>query len=211
MRRRWLGPCAEQLKERDERGELRFFDDHVKSGRVASGLGDVVGGIDAIRDHLGGDEVRLVLGVGLPRTKVKLVARLEALGLRWATVVHPSAVVGPNVRWGEGTYVAAGAIITVNVEIGRFVTVNIHCQVAHDDVVRDFVTLHPDCHLSGNATIGTGCELGTGSIVLPGTVIGEWAIIGAGGVAVRSLPGGDTYVGLPAKPFARDSGPHQRA
>jgi len=117
--------------------------------------------------------------------------------------VHPRATIGPNVELGEGTYVAAGAIVTVNVRIGRFVTVNMHCQVAHDDVVEGFATLHPDVHLSGNVTIGVGCELGTGSVVTPSARLGDWTVLGAGCVAVRSLPGGATYVGLPAQAVTR--------
>jgi len=196
----------EQLRGRGEHGELRFFDDGVRAGRLASDLGEVVGGLETIDEHLAGDEVRFVLGVGLPRTKAKLVARLAPFDPRWATVIHPLAAIGPNVTIGEGTYVAAGAIVTVNVRIGRFVTVNLHCQVAHDDVVGDFASLHPDTHLSGNVAIGTGCELGAGSIVIPGNSIGDWGVLGAGCVAVRSLPGGETYVGLPARPRVKRSG-----
>lgn len=190
---------SEQLRSRCEHAELRFFDDGVSRGTVASGLGEVVGTLDEVSRHLGGDDVALVLGVGLPRIKAALVARLEPLGLPWTTVVHPRATVGPNVTLGDGTYVAAGAIVTVNVRIGRFVTVNMHGQVAHDDVVEDFATLHPDVHLSGNVRIGEGAELGTGAMVIPGLQVGAWAVLGAGAVAVGSVPSGARYAGMPAR------------
>src|SRR5262245_6915944 len=186
--------------------ELRFFDDRVPRGPLESRLGVVVGAIDDVPEHVG-DGATLVLGVGLPATKVALVERLAPLGLPWATVVHPRATIGPNVVLGEGTYVAAGAIVTVNVRIGRFVTVNMQCQVAHDDVLADFVTLHPDAHVSGNVTIGVGCELGTGSIVIPGRQVGDWAVLGAGCVAVRSLPGDRKYVGIPARAMTQTRAP----
>ena len=169
------------------------------AGPVPSGLGDVVGGIDAIATHARGD-VALVLGVGLPRVKAAVVARLASLDLPWASVIHPSALIGPNVAIGDGAYVGAGTVITVNATIGRFVTINLHCQVAHDDVIDDFATLHPDTHLSGGVVIEEGSELGTGSICIPGVRIGPWSILGAGAVAVRSLEGWTTYTGLPAKP-----------
>jgi sugar O-acyltransferase (sialic acid O-acetyltransferase NeuD family) len=194
---------TEQLRAGGEVPDLRFFDDSLPRGRAASGLGDVVGPLDAVREHLHGDEVRLVLGVGLPRTKAALVGRLESLAVPWATVIHPLAVVGPNVTVGEGSYVAAGAVVTTNVRLGRFVTVNVHCLVAHDDVVGDLATLHPDAHVSGNVSIGTGCELGAGSLVVPGTTIGDWAILGAGCVAIRSLEGHETWVGMPAASLSR--------
>lgn len=183
---------------------VTFFDDRVPAGPVPSGLGDVAGGIDAIAEHARGGDVALVLGVGLPRVKATVVARLAALGLPWATVIHPSALIGPNVEIGDGSYVGAGTVITVNATIGRYVTINLHCQVAHDDVIQDFATLHPDTHLSGGVVIEEGSELGTGSICIPGVRVGPWSILGAGAVAVRRLDGWTTYTGLPAKPKAQD-------
>jgi sugar O-acyltransferase (sialic acid O-acetyltransferase NeuD family) len=194
----------EQRRAQGEDCELRFFDDRVPCGPLPSGLGAVVGPIADVPRHVA-ERTALVLGVGLPRTKLALVERLRGLPVPWATVVHPRATIGPNVTLGEGTYVAAGAILTVNVRLGRFVTVNMHCQVAHDDVVGEFATLHPDVRLSGNVTVGTGAELGTGSIAIPGTRLGDWAVLGAGCVAVRSLPGSRTYVGLPARPVVPDA------
>jgi len=184
------------------RAEMLFFDDAVPPGPLPSGLGTVVGPLDAIAAHAVVNDC-LVLGVGLPRVKAALVARLAPLGLPWATVVHPTALIGPNSEIGPGGYVAAGAIVTVNARIGRFATVNMHCQVAHDAALADFVTLHPDAHLAGRVSIGEGAELGTGAIVLPGVAIGPWAILGAGCVAVQALAGGATYVGVPARMLER--------
>ena len=183
------------------KGELVFFDDRIAPGPVASGLGLVVGTLDDVASHAG-DDARLVLGIGLPRVKAAVTARLAHLGLPWTTVVHPTALVGPNSTIGDGSYLAAGAIVTVNVRIGRFVTLNMRCQAAHEDVVGDLVTLHPGVQLSGDVVVGEGCELGSGAIAIPGVRIGTWAVLGAGCVAVRSLDGGRTWVGVPARALA---------
>jgi len=199
----WALAC--QLRTQGLRSDFAFFDDAVAAGPLPSGLGHVAGGLDVLGRYVestrrGGDPlVRLVLGIGLPAVKEGVVARLAPLGVPWATVVHPAALVGPNVEIGPGAYVGAGAILTVNVRVGSWVTVNLHCQVAHDDVLEDFVTLHPDVHLSGNVTIGRASELGTGAIVTPGTTVGPGAVLGAGCVAVRALDGHRTYVGMPAR------------
>jgi sugar O-acyltransferase (sialic acid O-acetyltransferase NeuD family) len=183
--------------------EMLFFDDAIPKGALASGLGGVVGTLAHLRAYVHLDGTALVLGVGLPALKTAIVERVAQLGMPWATVVHPAATVGPNCRIGEGSYVAAGAIVTVNCTIGRFVTVNMHCQVAHDGVLEDLVTLHPDTHLGGNVRVEQGAELGTGSIVTPGLTIGPRAVLGAGCTAVRSLSGHATYVGVPAQPVVR--------
>jgi sugar O-acyltransferase (sialic acid O-acetyltransferase NeuD family) len=190
----------EQARAEGKRCDLLFVDDRVPRGPLASGLGEVIGPLDAVADYVA--NATLVLAVGLPEPKRNVVARLAPLHPTWATVVHPSATIGPNVELGEGSYIAAGAILTVNVRVGRFVTVNAHCLVAHEDVIGDFATLHPDVHLAGDVTIGEGCELGSGSVVIQHLRIGDWAVLGAGTVAVRPLAGRATYVGVPARPLA---------
>jgi len=48
-------------------------------------------------------------------------------------------------------------------------------------------------------TIAEGCEVGAGAVVIPSVSVGDWAVLGAGAVAVKSLRGGRTYVGVPAR------------
>lgn len=219
----------EQAAAEGTRCELLFFDDEKPCGPLPSGLGRVVGTLSDVAQVGGAlparsrrsDTIRrvpsrtrgagrafrpnrrsgpqLVLGLGLPNVKSAVVTRLAPLGLQWKTVIHPRATIGPNVEIGQGSYVGPGAILTVNTRVGSFVTINMHCQVAHDGSVEDFATLHPDVHLAGCVVVGKGAELGTGAIVIPGLSIGPWAVLGAGCTAVESLAGGRTYVGVPAR------------
>lgn len=170
---------VEHERGRGESPELLFFDDALPTGPLPSGLGAVAGPLEAIADHADRRRSLLVLGVGLPSLKMRLGARVASLGLAWATVVHPRAAIGPNVEIGPGSYIAAGAIVTVNVRLGAFVTVNMHAQVAHDGIVGAHATLHPNAHVAGNVRIG------------------------AGGVALDALEDGVTYVGVPARPVRR--------
>jgi acetyltransferase-like isoleucine patch superfamily enzyme len=44
-----------------------------------------------------------------------------------------------------------------------------------------------------------GCDIGAGSIILMGAIIGKEAQIGAGAVVVDNIPSRKTAVGVPAK------------
>ena len=48
-------------------------------------------------------------------------------------------------------------------------------------------------------TIGNGCWLGGGVIVLPGVSIGDGAVIGAGSVVTRDIPANVTAAGNPCR------------
>ncbi len=48
-------------------------------------------------------------------------------------------------------------------------------------------------------TVEKGAKIGGGVVVLPGVVIGESALIGAGSVVTKSVPAGEIWCGNPAK------------
>jgi len=51
----------------------------------------------------------------------------------------------------------------------------------------------------GPISIGTGCSIGSGSMILPGVTIGEGAIIGAGSLVTKDIPAWAIATGRPAK------------
>ncbi|MDX8548932.1 acyltransferase [Methanospirillum purgamenti] len=51
----------------------------------------------------------------------------------------------------------------------------------------------------GEVTIGDNCDIGTGSIILPGVTIGKGSIIGAGAVVTRDVPEYSVCAGNPAR------------
>jgi len=109
---------------------------------------------------------------------------------------------------GEGTVICAGNILTTNIVLGKQVQINLDCTLGHDVVLSDYATLAPGVHVSGCVQIGRRAYIGTGAEILNGTqndpiVIGDDAVIGAGACVTCSIPSGQTWVGVPAKPVRR--------
>jgi maltose O-acetyltransferase len=53
----------------------------------------------------------------------------------------------------------------------------------------------------GDITIGHNVWIGAHVTILPGVSIGDAAVIGAGAVVTRSVPTGETWGGVPARPL----------
>jgi sugar O-acyltransferase (sialic acid O-acetyltransferase NeuD family) len=141
-------------------------------------------------------DATVVLAIGNNRIRERIAGEARC---RFATIVHPSAVVDPSARLGAGTVVFAGAVIQPDAALGAHVIVNTAASVDHDCALGDFVHIAPGTHLAGTVTLDTGVFLGIGSVVVPGVRIGAWTTVGAGACVIRDLPSGITAVGTPAR------------
>lgn len=149
-------------------------------------------------------DAAVVVAVGAPAARKRLVRRIRALGGNsFPVLVHPRAWIGAGVELGAGSVVCAGAMLTTDIRLGEHVHVNVGCTLAHDDVLEDFVTLAPGVHLAGNVLLREGAELGIGSAVIPRAQVGAWSVVGAGAVVTADIDADCTAVGAPARPIKR--------
>ena len=154
-------------------------------------------------------DVAAICGVGAPELRRRMIERASALGVRYCSVVHPTAVLTRWISMGQGVVITAACVLTNRIRIGSHVHVNLDCTIGHDAVLEDFVTLAPGVHVSGNVTIEEGCYVGTGASILEKRRLGAWSIVGAGATVVRDVPPDATAVGTPAEVVKRrDPGWH---
>lgn len=194
---RELALVAHAATESGRGGPLAGFldDDPDRHGRHVDGV-PVLGGADWLAAH---DDHAVVLGIGAPASKRDVAQRLDRVGVRWATLVHPRAEVSPFVTLGAGVVITAGCILTSAVQLAAHVHVNRLSTIGHDCTVGAYCHVAPGTVLSGNVTIEEGCELGTGVRIIPGVRVGAWSTIGAGACVVKDVPSHVTAVGVPAR------------
>ena len=118
-------------------------------------------------------------------------------------------------------YIASGAVVTGDVELGNDVSVW-HNAVLRGDSgkitvgdrtnIQDGCILHEqtiigaDCTIGHGAivhgcTVGDGCLIGMGAIVLNGAILEEGCLVGAGALVTgkTNAPAGSVLLGNPAK------------
>jgi sugar O-acyltransferase (sialic acid O-acetyltransferase NeuD family) len=140
---------------------------------------------------------RVAITVGSPGAKMRIREALAPLGVRFQTLMHPSAIVGATSETGVGCIVCPGCVVTANVRIGRHVTLNVSATVGHDAVVSDYSTVGGHADVTGGATLEEGVFLGSHAVVAPRVRVRAFAVVGAGTVAFRDVAGGATVLGVP--------------
>jgi len=193
----WL---LEELKGADDSIQIiGFIDDDIsKHGEIVNGY-PVLGGEQWIADQ---SEINVVIGIGDPRIKKVIREKLDKYShVNYPVLIAPSVRMSKHIEIGKGSIITDGVIMTTNIKLGDFVTVNLDCTVGHDAVIEDYVTLLPSVNVSGNVVLKTCSNIGTGTAIIQGITVGEGTIVGAGAVVVKNLPNHCTAVGSPAKPI----------
>lgn len=129
----------------------------------------------------------------------RFISQVAALGIRFATLVHPTARISHTSTIGEGTIISPGVIIASHTRLGRHVFVNRGVLIGHHTEIGDHATLQPGANIAGKCHIGPASYVGMGALVLDGLTVGTQAVIGAGAVVTKNVPDCVQVVGLPAR------------
>jgi UDP-perosamine 4-acetyltransferase len=183
-----------------------FIDTAFESGhRVAEHTKDwtVIGGDADISDLMVEGLSGFCIGIGLLRGGTSVRERVFhqtcATGLKPFALIHPSAIIAPDVKIGAGTVVMAGSVINTGSRIGRNSIINTGTHIDHDVIIGDHVHIAPGSTLSGDITVSDRAMIGVGSSLIQGITVREGATVGAGSVVVRSVASGALVMGIPAK------------
>lgn len=149
---------------------------------------------------------------------VHRLADVQSKYIGTGTNIWQFVVVLPMARIGSDCNICSHVFIENNVTIGNRVTIKSGVQIWDGLKVEDDVFIGPNVTFSNDryprsknypesflvTIVNKGASIGAGATILPGIVIGERAMIGAGAVVTKDVPAGATIFGNPAKVYKYD-------
>jgi acetyltransferase-like isoleucine patch superfamily enzyme len=149
----------------------------------------------------------------------------EGAVIRSHTVIYAGNVIGRNFQTGNKVNIRESNRIGDNVSIGTLSVIEHHVQIGNgvrihtQAFIPEFSVLEDGCWIGPNVVLTNakyplapnvketlagpvvrrGAKIGANATLLPGVVIGENALVGAGSVVVRDVAPGEVVAGNPAR------------
>lgn len=178
---------------------LGYVDDRQAHLVESETVGKCLGKVDDLR-KLANQYPRLFAFVAIGRnTSRELVFRkIEDLGIDFANIIHPSAVIEATARIGRNVFIGANAVVNNSAVIGNGVYINTGCIVEHDNNIGNFVHMAPGVVNGGGVKIGRNTFIGLGCVINDHLTVGEGVFIASGSVVTKNLEDGGQFAGVPA-------------
>lgn len=132
------------------------------------------------------------------------------------TIIAAYAVIRPNTIIGDACIIGIHSVLDGDVTVGDGVTIHSLCYVAKGAIIEDDVFIGPGfCGLNTRRIVHgreydlvlepfrvlRAARIGGGVTVLPGIIVGENALVGAGSVVTKDIPSKQIWLGSPAKVY----------
>lgn len=139
---------------------IGFYDDaHAILPDKVRGF-PVLGDIGVLKSMLSVEAVQVIVAITDNVVRLRIANSIRALGAQFFTAVHPEAYVSAEARVGDGSVLAAGAVVNPDAAVGS------HCYVG------------PRAVVDRDATVGAGVWISAGAVVGPGSRVGVRAVLG---------------------------------
>jgi acetyltransferase EpsM len=109
------------------------------------------------------------------------------------------SIIAKNVIIDIGSVVFAGEIIQPETNIGKHCIVNTNCNIDHESIISDFVSICPSSTICGQVIINESTFIGANSTIIQRIKIGNNCTVGAGTVVIRDIGNNKKVVGNPSR------------
>ena len=120
-------------------------------------------------------------------------------GYQITNLIHPLIEKPKCFKIGNGNIVFGNIHISFEVTIKNFSIISNFCDLAHNLITYDYVTIMPSAIIGGNCEIGENTLIGAGARIHQGTKIGKNCKIGMGTLILNNVKNNTAVVDFPRK------------
>lgn len=151
---------------------MGFYDDaHRALADKVRGF-PVLGDIAMLKSMLSIEPVQVIVAITDNKDRLRIANSIRGLGGQFTTAVHPMAYVSDEAVVGDGTVVAAGAVVHPDAALGS------HCYCGPQTVVDRDAEVGAGAWLSAGAVVGSGARIGARVILGQNSCVGRKATVG---------------------------------
>ena len=143
---------------------------------------------------------------------IHILSDVQSNNIGYNTKIWQYVVILPGAVIGENCNICSHCLIENEVNIGNNVTIKSGVQIWDGITIESNVFIGPNVTFTNDkmprskqflksypkTIIKNGASIGANSTILPGIIVGENAMIGAGSVVTKDVPDFEIWVGNPA-------------
>lgn len=172
-----------------------FIDDNLQALDIFLNYPPI---LDKISTYIPQKDDVFVCSIG-GNTRKRCINEIITRGGEFITLIHQTARIGTNVKFGEGNVIGAYTSIGADAVIGNYNMVQSYTVIGHDARIGDWNRIDTHVTCVGGTIIGNEIDIYTSSVLNHGVVVEDNAHVGACSFVIRKVKAGTTVMGNPAK------------
>lgn len=113
---------------------------------------------------------------------------------KFATIIHPSAVICESVKIGYGCFIQSNCTISTNSFIGNNVLISNGSTIGHESKIDDGTVIGLGVKITSDVIIGKSVYVGPGAVFTNEITIGNNVLIGIGAIVTENVSDNTKYM-----------------
>lgn len=157
---------------------------------------------ETVEPFLADEDVYFFYSLISVKLNFKFLHKLSDLKIpreRFATIIHPTAVISRFSKIGFGTCIQPFVSVGPNTVIGDHVHIFAQALVGHGARLDNYSYVANNACIGADVHLLEGAYLGTNATTLEFVTLGKWSVTGIGAVVLKDVPDYAKMVGNPAR------------
>lgn len=137
--------------------------------------------------------------IGNVMRRKKAIANILEKGGQFINLIHPTAIISPSVKLGQGIGIKSYCVLSSDVSIGDFSYLQSSVIMGHDVNIGSYCQINSFVFFAGYVNVGQCVTVNAGAKLIQNVKVGDEAVIGMGSVVLTKVKKGTTVFGSPAK------------